>query len=56
MAPTEALIPGAIAILFVVAWFIAGLIDATCGDRSAQPTSRAVHPARAATHHQERSR
>ncbi len=32
MTPGEVLIPGAIAIVFVVAWFVFGLIDATRRD------------------------
>lgn len=32
--PGEVLVPGAIAIVFVVAWFVFGLVDATRGDRT----------------------
>lgn len=53
MSPTtlgDALVPGAIAILFVVAWFLFGLIDATRGDRTdedRQPAPQAPrHPRR----------
>jgi len=45
MTPGEVLIPGAVAIVFVVAWFVFGLIDATRGDshrRSA--TARGTEP------------
>ena len=34
MTPGEVLVPGAAAILFVVAWFVVGLLDAT---RPGQP-------------------
>jgi hypothetical protein len=33
MTPSDVLVPGALAILFVVAWFVFGLIDATRPDR-----------------------
>src|SRR6478736_5070562 len=33
MTPNDVLVPGALAILFVVAWFVFGLIDATRPDR-----------------------
>ena len=32
MTPGEVLVPGVIAIVFVVAWFVFGLVDATRGD------------------------
>ena len=38
MTPNDVLVPGALAILFVVAWFVFGLIDATRPDR---PNGRA---------------
>lgn len=41
--PGEVLIPGAIAIVFVVAWFLFGLVDATRGDRQPAPQP-ARHP------------
>ena len=37
--PGEVLIPGAIAIVFVVAWFVFGVIDATRDDRT-RPSHR----------------
>ncbi|MBC9822922.1 hypothetical protein [Terrabacter sp. MAHUQ-38] len=38
MTPDEVLVPGALAILFVVAWFVVGVIDATRDDRPVQHT------------------
>ena len=37
MTPSDVLVPGALAILFVVAWFVFGLVDAT---RPARPKGR----------------
>jgi hypothetical protein len=38
MTPSEVLVPGALAILFVVAWFILGLVDATRTDPAERPS------------------
>lgn len=38
MTPDEVLVPGALAILFVVAWFVVGVIDATRDDRPVHHT------------------
>jgi hypothetical protein len=46
MTPGEVLVPGAIAIVFVVAWFVFGLIDAT----RPEPHREADPPAPASIH------
>jgi hypothetical protein len=54
MTPGEVLVPGAIAIVFVVAWFVFGVIDATRRDGE-QPRSTSVpHPVRHTAHRQHR--
>ncbi|WP_162263903.1 hypothetical protein [Terrabacter sp. Soil811] len=43
MTPGDVLVPAAITILFVVAWFVFGIVDSTRDDpstRPADPTSR----------------
>jgi hypothetical protein len=44
--PGEVLIPGAIAIVFVVAWFVFGVIDGTRGDRPHHHGDRVPQPVR----------
>ncbi|WP_323101411.1 hypothetical protein [Intrasporangium sp. YIM S08009] len=61
MTPSEVLVPGAIAIVFVVGWFVFGLIDATRRDSNREDAPPGVgsirrtlpQPARhtARTHH-----
>jgi hypothetical protein len=46
MTPGEVLIPGAIAIVFVVAWFVFGVIDATRRDSETPRHKPVRHPAR----------
>ena len=41
MTPGEVLVPAAAAIVFVVAWFVVGLIDAT---RPGRPAPHAARP------------
>ncbi len=38
MTPSDVLVPGALAILFVVGWFVFGLIDGTRPDRPKRRT------------------
>ncbi|MEW1955372.1 hypothetical protein [Terrabacter sp. NPDC080008] len=56
MTATEALVPGAIAILFVVSWFAAGLLDAFRHDKRAQSGQRSAHPVRESAHRKDASR
>ena len=45
MTPGEVLIPGAIAIIFVVTWFVVGIIDAARGDSDRKDApSRSLEP------------
>jgi hypothetical protein len=49
MTPSDVLVPGALAILFVVAWFVFGLVDATRPDRPERrpdTSARTPDPAR----------
>ena len=48
--PGEVLVPGAIAIVFVVAWFVVGVIDATRRDSDTPQKERVPHPVRETTH------
>ncbi|MGO4363460.1 hypothetical protein AB4Z14_21590 [Terrabacter sp. 2TAF16] len=50
MTPGEVLVPGAIAIVFVVAWFVVGVIDATRPDSDTPQKERVPHPVRETTH------
>ncbi len=44
--PGEVLIPGAIAMVFVVAWFVLGVIDGVRGDRPKHHGDRVPQPVR----------
>ena len=46
MTPTDVLIAGALAIVFVVAWFVFGVIDATREDRPTDHPGTATDTAR----------
>ena len=50
MTPGEVLVPGAIAIVFVVAWFVFGVIDATRRDAETPRGKPVPHPVRDTTH------
>jgi hypothetical protein len=50
MTPGEALVPAVIAIVFVVAWFVVGVIDATRDDPPVQRVEADRRAARAETH------
>lgn len=39
MTPGEVLVPGALAILFVIAWFVVGVVDATRDDQPVHRTA-----------------
>ncbi|MCU1538937.1 MAG: hypothetical protein JWP82_3288 [Humibacillus sp.] len=57
MTPSDVLVPGALAILFVVTWFVFGLIDATRPDRPRGRTgTRTVTPRTPVTDRSETSR
>ena len=48
MTPSDVLVPGALAILFVVAWFVVGLIDGTRPDRPRRRTGTRTRDTRTA--------
>jgi hypothetical protein len=50
MTPGEVLVPGAIAVVFVVAWFVFGVIDATRRDAEQPRGKPAPHPVRETAH------
>jgi hypothetical protein len=55
MTPTEVLVPAALAIVFVVAWFVGGLIDATRGDGTPSHTCPRTSDGRAQAQPQDRT-
>lgn len=54
MTPGEVLVPGAIAVVFVVAWFVFGVIDATRRDAEPPRGKRSPHPVRDTAHRHRR--
>ena len=50
MTPSEVLVPGAIAIVFVVVWFVFGVIDATRRDTDTPRNEPVARQVRATAH------